>query len=162
MKSIKSYRSERVCFGMKLNSGAFRSLMLHLVLRRVLCHLCHTFIWQTWGWQMRRRTGKWEERDWVGDSLSIRRAPQTVWSRHCLSGSHILYVLLHKHMLFFMVALYCVKHNKPHYVYDKFHYDVYVFLIFCPVSYRFKSCTCFALSSPVSIIVREFSGHICG
>lgn len=72
---------------MKLNSGAFLSPMLHLILRRVLCHFCHTFIWQTWG-RLRRRTGKWE-RDWVGESRSIRRALQTVWSRHCLSGSHM-------------------------------------------------------------------------
>ena len=61
--SIKSYRFENVCFGMKLNSGAFLSLMLHLVLKRVLCHLCHTFIWQAWGWHMRRSTWKWERRE---------------------------------------------------------------------------------------------------
>ena len=62
--------------------------MLHLILRRVLCYRCHTFIWQAWGWQKKHRE-MGEERDWVGESLSIRRAPQTVWSRHCLSGSHI-------------------------------------------------------------------------
>lgn len=63
IRSIKSYRLENVCFGMKLNSGVILSLMLHLVLRRVLCHLCHTFIWQAWGWQMRRSTGKCERRE---------------------------------------------------------------------------------------------------
>lgn len=71
-----------------------------------------------------------EERDWVGESLSIRRPQQTVWSRHCLSGLLILYVLLHKHRPFLSWLLYyalCVHCNMPRCMNAKFHHDVCIF-----------------------------------